>query len=394
MFNLLLKRVSVGTVLLGVALALASCSSSKDELKPAELVSFKSTADLDRKWSNHTGNQGEPELYIRLMPVIAGDVIYAANAKGKVKAINKNNGDTLWSVNTDELLISAVGAGDGLVLVGTVNGVLLALAQEDGKEIWRVNLSSEMLAAAQASDGMVIAQTIDGKVVGLDRSNGAQRWQYSASVPTLTLRTSSSPVIDDGVAYIAFANGKVLALDSHNGLLIWEQQVTLPEGRNELERIIDFGGQPLLVGSDLYVADYQGKAVMLSKAKGDVQWAEKISTAGQLAYGNGNIYLTQSDDTVVALKMATGRRLWENNQLARRQVTAPAVIGDYVAVADFEGYVHLLNQSDGQFADRYSLWWSKGVRNSLFSDEKSSDGNTLYVLANSGKITALVLDKD
>jgi len=389
MFNFSIKKIFIAVISLGIILNLSSCSSSSDELKPAELVSFKSTADLDRKWSNHTGDQGKEELYIRLMPVIAGDVIYAANAKGKVKAIDKRNGDTLWSVATDESLISAVGAGDGLVLVGTVNGVLIALAQEDGKEVWRVNLSSEMLAAAQASDGVVIAQTIDGKVVGLDRNNGAQRWQYSASVPSLTLRTSSSPVIDNGVAYIAFANGKVVALDSHNGLLIWEQQVTLPEGRNELERIIDFGGKPLLVGTDIYVADYQGKAVMLDKAKGDIQWAEKISTAGQLAYSNGNLYLTQSDDTVVALKMATGRRLWENNQLARRQVTAPAVIGDYVAVADFEGYVHLLNQSDGQFADRYSLWWSEGVRNSLFSDD-----NTLYILANSGKITALELDKD
>jgi outer membrane protein assembly factor BamB len=150
----------------------------------------------------------------------------------------------------------------------------------------------------------------------------------------------------------------------------------------------------LLVGSDVYVAGYQGKAAMLSKAKGDIQWAEKISTSGQLAYGNGNLYLTQSDDTVVALKMASGRRLWENHQLARRQVTAPAVIGDYVAVADFEGYVHLLNQSDGQFADRYSLWCSDGVRNSLFSEERFSEDSTLYVLANSGKITALELDKD
>jgi len=372
-------------------LSLTACSwfSSDEELKPAKLVSFHSTADLDRKWSNHVGKQGEVELYIRLMPVIAGDVIYAANAKGKVTAIDRNSGDDIWSVKTHESLISAVGAGDGLVLVGTVNGVLIALQQEDGKEMWRANLSSEMLAAANAADGVVIAQTIDGKVVGLDRASGVLRWQYNVSVPSLTLRTSASPVLDNGVAYIAFANGMVVALNSQNGLLIWQQQVTLPEGRTELERIIDFDGKPLLIGGDLYIAGYQGKAAMLDKAKGDLQWSEKISSLGQIAYGNGNLYLTQSDDTVVALKMATGRRLWENNQLVRRQVTSPAVIGDYVAVADFDGYIHLLNQSDGQFADRYSLWGSEGVRNGLFGD-----GNILYVLANSGKITAFVLDKN
>ncbi len=391
MLNFLMRNFFIGFLASGIVLSLSSCSwfSSNDTPEPAKLVSFKSTADLDRKWSNHIGDQGDEELYVRLMPFIEGDVIYAATAKGDVTAIDRNKGNDLWDIDTDEQLISAVGAGDGLVLVGTVNGVLIALAQEDGKELWRVNLSSEMLAAAQASDGIVIAQTIDGKVVGLDRNSGTQRWQYSASVPSLTLRTSASPVLDNGVAYIAFANGKVVALDSHSGLQVWEQQVTLPEGRTELERIIDFGGKPLLVGTDVYVAGYQGKAAMLDKAKGSVQWVEKISSFGEMAYGNGNLYLTQSDDTVVALKMATGRRLWENNQLVNRQVTAPAVIGDYVAVADFDGYIHLLNQSDGQFADRYSLWWSDGVRNSLFSDD-----NTLYVLSNSGKITALELDKD
>jgi len=388
---LVTRTMPVRIILSALFLSLSACSwfSSDDELKPAKLVSFKSTADLDRKWSNHIGTQGDKELYIRLAPVIAGDVIYAASASGKVKAIDRNNGDTLWHIKTHSSLMGAVGAGDGLVFVSTVDGILIALQQEDGKEVWRTNLTSEMLAAAQASNSIVVAQTIDGKIAGFDRSNGASLWQYSASVPSLTLRSSASPVMSNEVTYIASTSGKVIALNSHTGLQLWEQQVAVPEGRTELERIIDFDGKPLLLGNDLYVSGYQSNVTLLDKNTGKIQWSEKISTTGQPAYGNGNLYLTQTDDTVVALKMATGRRLWENNQLSRRQLTSPAVIGDYVAVVDFDGYVHLLNQSDGQFADRYSLWFSEGVRNTLFGDD-----NTLYILANSGKLTALVLDKN
>jgi outer membrane protein assembly factor BamB len=377
------------TILFGILLV-SGCSwfSSDEASKPAKLVSFKQTTKLVHQWSNHIGDQGDEELYIRLTPVMDGDVIYAATAKGKVMAISREKGNDLWNIKTHEFLISAVGAGEGLVFVGTANGVLIALQEDTGKEVWRAHLSSEMLSAAQVGDGVVVAQTIDGRVVGLERASGALRWQYNESVPPLTLRTSAAPLLDNGVAYIAFPSGKVVALDASNGLQLWEQQVTLPEGRTELERIIDFDGKPLLVGSDLYLADYQGRAVMLDKAKGTIQWSEKISTASQLAYGDGNLYVTQSDDTVVALKMATGRRLWENSQLARRQLTAPAVIGDYVAVADFDGYVHLLNQSDGQMAARYSLWRSKGVRNALLSNDK-----TLYVLSNRGRLTALELGK-
>lgn len=375
-------------IIFAACLLLLACASSDNKPKPSSLVHFSHTVDLDRTWFNHIGDQGDEELYIRLTPIIDGDVIYAATADGDVEAIDRIKGSDIWDVDTDEKLISAVGAGDGLVFVGTVNGVLIALQQSDGTEVWRVNLSSEMLAAAQVSNGTVVAQTIDGKVVGLNSADGVSRWQYSSSVPSLTLRTSASPIIENGIVYLAFANGIVTALDITNGLQVWEQQVTLPEGRTELERIIDFDGKPLMIGNDIYVASYQGRAAMLDKNKGDLQWAEKISTSGHLAYGEGNLYLTQSDDTVVALKMATGRRLWENNQLAGRQVGSPAVIGDYVAVADFDGYIHLLNQSDGQFAGRYSLWWTDGVRNALFSNNE-----TLYVLSNSGKLTALVIDK-
>lgn len=385
--RLLLTRIIFSVALL----SLSACSwFSEDEPEPAALVDFDASADLDKKWSDSVGEQGDVELYIRLGPVLVGDVIYAASADGDVTAIDRNEGDDLWSVSTDESLIGAVGAGDGLVLVSTVDGVLIALSsEEEGKELWRAKLSSEMLAAPQAADGVVVAQTIDGKITGFDKNNGTQLWQYNATVPTLTLRSSGSPVLDNGIAYIALASGRVIALNVLSGLQLWEQQVTLPEGRTELERLLNFDGQPLLVGNDLYVSGYQGRVTALEKNTGKILWSEKLSTTGQPAFGNGNLYVTQSDDTVVALKMATGRRLWENNQMSLRQLTAPVVIGDYVAVADFDGYVHLLNQSDGQFADRYSLWHSEGIRNALLSD-----GNTLYILANSGKISALILDQD
>ena len=385
-------RLAATRIIFSVALlSLSACSwfSSDDEPQPAELADFDASADLDKKWSNHVGDQGDVELYIRLGPVIVGDVMYAASADGDVTAIDRNDGDDLWDISTDESLIGAVGGGDGLVLVSTVNGVLIALSSDDGKELWRAKLSSEMLAASQAAEGVVVAQTIDGKISGFDKANGTLLWQYNATVPTLTLRSSGSPVLDSDTAYIALSSGRVIALNIRTGLQLWEQQVTLPEGRTELERLLNYDGQPLLVGSDLYVSGYQGRVTALEKNTGKIEWSEKLSTTGQPAFGNGNLYLTQSDDTVVALKMATGRRLWENNQMSLRHLSAPVVIGDYVAVADFDGYIHLLNQSDGQFADRYSLWYSEGIRNALLSD-----GNTLYILANSGKISALILDQD
>lgn len=112
----------------------------------------------------------------------------------------------------------------------------------------------------------------------------------------------------------------------------------------------------------------------------------KLSAFGALSAADGNLFLTQSDDSVIALKMATGRRFWENRQLGYRRVTAPVVLGDNVVVADGEGYLHLLNASDGTFVGRERIG-GDGVRNPMLSD-----GETLYVLTNSGRLRAYQIE--
>lgn len=367
---------------------LAACSlfSDDDEIEPAELVDFEEVIELDSLWSRSVGDQGEEELYLRLTPAIDGGVIYAANVDGKVFAIDRYEDDRLWKVDVDAELASAVGAGGGLVLVGTTEGILIALRQEDGQDIWRTALSSEMLAAAQVDGDVVVVQTMDGKATGLDAASGKKLWTYATNVPPLTLRASASPLLENGIAYLAFANGMFVALNQRSGLLLWEQHISFPQGRNELERLINFDGKPLTSGNDLYVASYQGNAVSLEKTRGRMQWEERISAFGQLTAAEGNLYLTQSDDSVVALKMATGRRLWENRDMANRRLTAPAVLGEYVVVADGEGYLHIMRQSDGSFAGRKHLW-SDSVRNALISD-----GKNLYVLTDDGSLRAFQLE--
>ena len=66
------------------------------------------------------------------------------------------------------------------------------------------------------------------------------------------------------VVYTGFASGKVTALRAENGEPIWEQRVMLPEGRSELERIVDVDSTPLIAGGALFAVAYQGRAVGMS----------------------------------------------------------------------------------------------------------------------------------
>jgi outer membrane protein assembly factor BamB len=57
-------------------------------------------------------------------------------------------------------------------------------------------------------------------------------------------------------------------------------------------------------------------------------------------------------------------------------------VGSYVAVADFEGYVHVLSQVEGEFAGRVRVD-DDGARADMLSE-----GNVLYVYGNSGELVA------
>ena len=71
--------------------------------------------------------------------------------------------------------------------------------------------------------------------------------------------------------------------------------------------------------------------------------------------------------------------------LLNRAITAPTAVGNYIAVADYEGYVHLLSQIDGRIVGRIQAD-DDGVRANLLANN-----GRLYVFGNSGRLTAYQL---
>ena len=108
-----------------------------------------------------------------------------------------------------------------------------------------------------------------------------------------------------------------------------------------------------------------------------------MSSVSGVDEGFGNVYVADEDGTVNAyLRNGQGLR-WEQTDLAYRGLSRPTVVSSYVALADFDGYVHLLSQVDGTFAGRVKVDGA-GARADMLSDS-----NVLYVYGNSGKLVAL-----
>ncbi|WP_065761365.1 MULTISPECIES: outer membrane protein assembly factor BamB [Pseudomonas] len=370
---------------LALALLAVGCSSnSKKELPPAELTSFTEEVVLKKQWSRSIGD-GQGETFNMLVPAIENDRIYAADVNGLVMGLDRLNGDVIWKKKLELPVSGAVGVGYGLVMVGTLKGDVIALDASTGEEKWRSRVTSEVLAPPATNGDVVVVQTQDDRVIGLDASTGDRRWIYESTPAVLTLRGTGAPIVTNRLAVAGLSTGKVIALDTQNGVPVWEQRVAIPQGRSELDRVVDIDGGLLLSGGVIYVASYQGRVAGLELESGRVLWQRDASSSAGVAQGFGNVYVSEATGTVEGIDERSSTALWSNDSLARRQLSAPEVFSSYVAVGDLEGYLHLLSQVDGRFVGRERID-SDGLR-----ARPLVVGDTIYVYGNSGKLEALTI---
>jgi outer membrane protein assembly factor BamB len=371
--------------LLALAVMVVGCSSnSKKELPPAELTDFTTEVELQSQWDRSIGS-GQGEAYNLLTPAVDGEHIYAAGADGVIMAMDRFSGDVLWKQDIERPISGAVGVGSGLVVVGTLKGEVIALDQSTGEQKWLSLVSSEVLSAPAVNSDVVVVQTQDDRLIAFDAVSGNQRWIYQNPPAVLTLRGTSAPVLTSRLAIAAFSTGKVVAIDLERGIPVWEQRVAVPQGRSELDRVVDIDGNLSLSGDTLYVVSYQGRVAGLDVNSGRVLWQREASSYVGLAQGLGSVYVSLANGTIEGVDERSASALWSNDSLARRQLSAPEVFSSYVAFGDFEGYLHLVSQVDGHFVGREHID-SDGLR-----ARPLVVGDWLYVFGNSGELVALTI---
>lgn len=341
-------------MVVGLALALSGCGtvggwfgSGPAKAKPAELVEFKPSVSLGEAWKVETGDAAGHLFH----PQAEGDDVFAAGGSQVVR-IAVATGNTVWKTDAGMKLSAGAGVGQGLVLAGSGKGDLLALDLASGQVRWKVGLSSEVTGQLLAVADIVIVRTGDGRVHGLAVADGSRKWLYSRNLPALSLRGSGGMVVRDDVLYAGFPGGKLVALNAANGAQLWEATVALPRGATELERVADVMGNPVVDERQVCAVAYQGRVACFDRSNGAPLWARDTSSNSGLAMDERNIYVTDDKDAVTAYDKTSGRAGWRQDKLARRQVTAPLVLGDWVVVADGEGFVHVLSADDGSFVAR------------------------------------------
>ena len=349
--------------------------------RASELTPIKPTAAPRILWQGSVGS-AENNVFF---PVVTGNVVYATGTSGGVAAFEAGSGKLVARFDAGQRVSGGVGAGMGLVLLGTPRGEVLAFDRQ-GKSLWKAQLSSEVLAPAQAQENIVVVRTADSHIYGLDSATGARKWVYRRATPTLSVRSHVGLVAERGGVFVGFPGGRLVALSLLNGNVGWEAVVALPRGTTELERVADITSLPVVDGQQVCAAAYQGRVGCFESLRGSPIWARDASSISGVGVDARYLYVTDDKGAVLALDKSSGASIWRQEKLTGRNVSGPLALGRHVVVGDFEGYVHLLSREDGSFAARIATDGS-----AIMAPPVALDMTSFLVQTRSGGVFAITV---
>jgi outer membrane protein assembly factor BamB len=362
----------------------AGCSKDKDVEPPATLVDFPQTLPVKRLWDDGVGGgKKQTKLRLGLGPAIDNGLVFAANHKGEMLAVSLETGRDVWVKKLKVPISAGPAAGLGIVVAGTSKGAVIALDGATGRQLWRSQINSELLSSPAISENVVVMRSVDGRLHGIDRHTGKLLWSVEQQVPRLSLRGTATPTVAKEIAISGFDNGKVMAVSLTTGDTIWDTALASPHGRTELDRLVDIDSAVRVVGDNVFATGFQGRTAMLALDSGQLWWSHDMSSYRGLAVDADNLYVTESDGTVVAMRQRDGAEVWRNDKLKRRGLSTPVVTSTAIAVADFQGYLHWLDKNTGELVARERI-----AKKQRVSNPPAGAGDTVVVLTDAGTLAA------
>jgi len=285
-----------------------------------------------------------------------------------------------WPFDGDEFVWSSPAVADGVVFVGSYDGILYALNASTGAKIWQRRTGGPIWSSPAVAGGVVFVGSDDGNLYALNAATGAKLWSFATGGPL-----DSSPAVAEGVVYVGASKGTVYALNAATGAELWSH----PTGGGFVFSSPAVANGIVYVGADLLnspFAPHPGSLYALDATTGAELWKFSLSQEvdSSPAVAGGVVYVGCFDGSVHALDASTGAELW-SYQTDGGVWSSPAVAGGVVYVGSEDESVYALDASTGaklwSFATGGPVDSSPAVANGVvYVGSTNPLGDDLYAL--------------
>jgi len=136
-------------------------------------------------------------------PILYGNILYIANNKGLLFALNTANGKELWKINLNKKILSRPCIYKNKIYIAANNGMTYSLNRK-GKILWKLHLKENIESSFSISDQKIIIPTKKGKIYIIDPKAGS-----ILKIINLSGNIVSSPVAKNNSMFITTLSDKV-----------------------------------------------------------------------------------------------------------------------------------------------------------------------------------------
>nr|WP_099826565.1 PQQ-like beta-propeller repeat protein [Oceaniglobus indicus] len=353
---------------------------------------------VGRIWTAKIGEGDGRRHRISADPVVAGGRIFTVDSMARVTA-HGLNGALAWSVDlTPPGDNPGDASGAGLAVAGdtlfvTTNfGDLVALDVATGRERWTQELGAAPAGAPTVVGDFVYVATRDSVGWAIDTSNGRVRWTMSGLPSDLGVVGGAAPAVNDRLAIFPFATGEVAGVLRQGGAKIWGGTVAGTRKGRVYARIRDISGDPVIVGSRVYVGSSSGRIAAFELSGGAQVWSAPEGAMSPVVVAGGSVFAVSDIGELIRLDAETGERIWgtplpffvKPSAKKRKAVVGnygPVLAGGQLWVASGDGVLRAFSPETGLLTSTVTLPGGAAT-NPVVA------GRTLYVVSRDGDLHA------
>ncbi len=267
-------------------------------------------------WSRDAGSGGDDDSPILSGPVIANGLVYTMDADAVVTARRVADGDVVWSRDIEPPEEDDGNWGGGVsydlgrIYAGTGFAQVVALDAQTGAEQWRAPVSAPIRSAPTAFGGKVYAVTKDNQLFALDAASGEVDWTHTGIEETAGLIGSASPAVDGDIVVVPYSSGEIFALRAENGRQLWSDNLAAIRRADAVSALADIRGRPVIDRGRVYAVSHSGRMVAIDLASGRRVWETEVGGVNQPWIAGNFVFVVSTEGDVVALVAENGLVRW------------------------------------------------------------------------------------
>jgi outer membrane protein assembly factor BamB len=352
---------------------------------------------LGQVWRASIGHGSGKKEQLAASAVYADGKIFTIDTDAVVRAINPENGATIWQTqmrgdasSSGTLFGGGVSYAGGRLYATNGTGYAAALDAAKGGVFWTVRPGGPLRGAPTIANDNVYVITQDNQLFALNPADGATRWSGSGAVEIAGVLGAAAPAAAQGTVVAGFSSGELTAFRYENGQTVWQDALSRTSISTVVTSLSDIDASPVIDAGRVYAIGEGGRMVAIELITGQRVWEINVAGISTPWVAGDWVFVVTDQDQLLCIQRTTGHIRWMaqlpaflNPKKKKHSVDwfGPVLAGGRLVVGNSIGQLVSVRATDGAILSTIDTKMPI-ARAPIVAN------NTLYVLHDNGMLTA------